>query len=246
MSAINEKVFVDINSSKQGMFIRGEDATSPVLLFLHGGPGSPEHGMTMAIEDADNRLENCFVVCYWDQRGAGMSFHSSINPETMTLHQMIEDTAAVTRYLQTRFGQEKIYLFGHSWGSYLGIKNIERYPQLYHALINVGQVCDQIQSEKLAYTYMLAYARKSGDKRAEKQLLRFDISADGFPDTKYVQGVRSSLMNKYGIGIIHDKNIATMKGLIRNLFLFKGYTLREKINYLRGLTFSQKLLHLSI
>lgn len=37
-----EKLFVEINGVKQGMFLECDNAEKPVLLYLHGGPGSPE------------------------------------------------------------------------------------------------------------------------------------------------------------------------------------------------------------
>src|SRR6185436_21091080 len=44
--SISEKVFVRINGVEQGMFIKSKDATHPVLLFIHGGPGMPEYWLT--------------------------------------------------------------------------------------------------------------------------------------------------------------------------------------------------------
>ena len=44
--SISEKIFVDINGVRQGMFIKSKDETNPVLLFLHGGPGMPEYFLT--------------------------------------------------------------------------------------------------------------------------------------------------------------------------------------------------------
>ena len=37
---INESMYVDINGTKQWISIYGEDMDNPVLLYLHGGPGS--------------------------------------------------------------------------------------------------------------------------------------------------------------------------------------------------------------
>ena len=36
----------NINGAKQGMVIRGEDATDPVLVVVHGGPGMPDDFLT--------------------------------------------------------------------------------------------------------------------------------------------------------------------------------------------------------
>ena len=234
---VSEKVFVEIGGVKQGMFIRGEKEDNPVLLFLHGGPGSPELAISMAEETGD-RLEKEFVVCYWDQRGSGMSYDKDMDPADLNLDRIVEDTAEVTRYLQERFGQEKIYILGHSWGSYLGIKTIERYPEYYRAYLGVGQVVKQTESEKLAYEYMLEHAREIGDEKDEKQLLAYDVNSPDFPQQNYIMGVRSSLMNKYGIGMMHEN--ASMFRIIKNLMLFKGYTIGEKIGYTKGMLLSQQ------
>ena len=68
---------------------------------------------------------------------------------------MISDTKEVTNYLRKRFGQEKIYLMGHSGGTFIGIQVAASAPELYHAYIGVAQMSDQLKSERLAYEYML-------------------------------------------------------------------------------------------
>ena len=60
-----EKIYVNINGAAQGMFIEGKDQTQPVLLFLHGGPGMPEHFLTGRYPTG---LEDLFTVCWWEQR----------------------------------------------------------------------------------------------------------------------------------------------------------------------------------
>ena len=237
VGSLVEKTFIEIGGVRQGFFIRAENPENPVILFLHGGPGSPELPMLIPYEVSE-RLEKYFTVCYWDQRGAGMSFSSSIDPATMTVAQMVEDTRQMTEYLQRRFNQDKIYLIGHSWGSYLGVKTVEKYPENYVAYIGIGQVTNQIESEKLAYDYMLQHAMEIDEKLAVKDLQKFDKNADNFPTQEYLMTVRSLLMNKYGIGFAHE-NPPSMIDMAKIILSFKGYTLSEKRDYLRGMMFSQ-------
>ncbi len=237
--ALTEKSFIEIGGVRQGFFIRAENPENPVILFLHGGPGSPELPLLIPYETSE-RLEKYFTVCYWDQRGAGMSFGNDIDTATMTVAQMVEDTREMTEYLKKRFDQEKIYLMGHSWGSYLGVKTIEKYPENYWAYIGIGQVTHQLESEKLAYDYMLRHATEIADKSAVKNLQKFDKNAVDFPNLDYLTTVRMTLMNKYGIGIMHEN--ASMLKVAKEVMLFKGYTLSEKQKYLRGAMFSQKYL----
>ncbi|MDH6365559.1 pimeloyl-ACP methyl ester carboxylesterase [Enterococcus sp. PF1-24] len=227
--SVNEKTFIEVGGIKQGMFIRGEDQKKPVLLYLHGGPGAPEFSMSYAWE-TQARLEKECVVCYWDQRGTGMSNPSALNVDSLTTEQMIADTVAVTEYLRERFDQEKIYLLGHSWGSYLGIKTVQQQPELYKAYLGVGQVVHQKAGQKLAYDYMKEHAKEIGDDKALKQLATFDPEASAY----------NLLLEEYGIGTRHD-GPATTK-LLKNMLFFKGYTFGEKYAAFKGLLkFNDKL-----
>lgn len=229
-----EKLFVDINGAKQGMFLECDNTEKPVLLYLHGGPGSPD----IAFNDKyPTGLEEFFTVCWWEQRGSCISYNSKIKPEEMTLEQMIADAVAVTNYLRNRFSQEKIYVMGHSWGSFLGVLTVDRYPELYHAYIGVGQVVNQDRSERLAYTYMLEEFAKRNDKKMLKKLRKYPIDDGGEIGMKYL-GVRSIGMNRLGIGLMHcmTSSVECVKVVLGN----KRYTLGEKLKFAKGSLFSLK------
>lgn len=229
-----EKLFVEINGAKQGMFLECDNAEKPVLLYLHGGPGSPEIAFNAKYPTG---LEELFTVCWWEQRGSCISYSSKIKSEEMTLEQMIADTVAVTNYLRNRFGKEKIYVMGHSWGSFLGVLTVERYPELYHAYIGVGQVVNQDRSERLAYTYMLEEFEKRNDKKMLKRLRKYPINDGGEIGKRYL-GVRSIGMNKLGIGIM--RCMTSSVECVRVVLGYKGYTLGEKFKFARGSMLSLK------
>lgn len=227
--SISEKKFIKIGGIKQGMFIRGEDQTKPVLLFLHGGPGTPEFAMSEAWETQE-RLEKEFVVCYWDQRGTGMSNTKELDSNTLTKDQVLTDTIEVTNYLRERFKQEKIYLMGHSWGAYVGIHAVEKRPELYSAYMGVGQPIHQKKGQKLAYAYLRKHASEIGDEKSLKKLANFDPEAPAY----------NLLLEKYGVGIRHEgPSLTTM---LKHLMFFKGYTLKEKLNAVKGMALSNEKL----
>lgn len=234
-NSLSEKLKIQIGGIEQGIFIRSENPANPVILYLHGGPGSPELPLIMPYEQPE-RLEKYFTVCYWDQRGAGMTYSTTTDPATMTLEQMVEDTRQVTQYLIDRFGKEKIYLIGHSWGSYLGIKVVEKHPHYYHAYAGVGQVTDQRQSEILAYQYMRQHAQEINDKKSLKLLEEYNMSGPNFLTFDYLMKVRTPMMNKYGIGIMHEN--MNMAKVVMDVFTFKGYTTSEKNGYAKGNIYS--------
>ncbi len=233
---MNEKIYVEINGIKQGMFLQIENLENPVLLFLHGGPGSPEFAFTAKYPTG---LEKIFTVCWWEQRGSGISYNPRITKEEMTIEQMISDTIAVAHYLRKRFSKEKIYVMGHSWGTLLGVLTVQQVPQLFHAYIGIGQVAKQLESERLAYTFMLQEFRKTNNKKMLRKLERFPVDKGCEVSIPYL-GVRSDGMMKLGIGIMH--NCTSMMEFVMTLLGYQRYTLKEKLNFLRGSSFSLKCL----
>ena len=139
---------------------------NPVLLFLHGGPGTSEYSLFRYL---NLDIEDIFTVCYWEQRGAGMSYNKNIHKETMNLEQMISDTIAVTDYLRYKFNKKKIYIMGHSWGTFLGSYAVNKRPDLYHSYIGIGQIGSIIDSEEEITDFIMTTASAKKDKKALKK-----------------------------------------------------------------------------
>lgn len=221
--SISEKVFVDVNGVKQGMFIKGKDINNPVLLYLHGG--MPDYFLT---EKYPTGLEDHFTVVWWEQRGSGISYSPNISPETMTTHQMISDTIELTNYLRQRFHKEKIYMMAHSGGSFIGIQAVEKAPELYYAYIGVAQISYQLESEKMAYDYMLEHFTANGNKEMVRKLEAAPVTMTGGTPDAY-RALRDPAMHSLGIGTIHEMHsVAT--GLFLAQLQSPEYTVGEKFH----------------
>jgi pimeloyl-ACP methyl ester carboxylesterase len=209
------------------MLIKSKNEKNPVLLYLHGG--MPEYFLA---EKYPAGLEDYFTVIWWEQRGSGLSYSADIPPETITVEQMISDTLVVTNYLRHRFGKDKIYLMGHSGGSFIGIQAAARAPELYYAYIGVAQMSYQLKSEKLAYDYMLQQFKMNGDKEMVRKLEAAPVTMTGGTPDAYL-ALRDPAMHPLGIGTTHD-----MKSHITGVFLSalqcRDYTLMEKVNTWRA------------
>ena len=225
--SISEKVFVNINGMEQGMFIVSKDVTHPVLLYLHGG--MPDYFLTQKYPTG---LEDFFTVVWWEQRGSGLSYSTDIPPETMTVEQLISDTLALTNYLRHRFGQEKIYLMGHSGGTFIGIQAAARAPELYYAYIGVAQMSYQLKSERLAYEYMLQQFQENGNLEMVRKLEAAPVTMTSGTSDAYL-ALRDQAMHSLGIGTTHDMH-SVITGIFFPSLTFRGYTLLEKVNMWRG------------
>jgi proline iminopeptidase len=166
--SVAELTSVTIGGHDQVLMIRGVDADAPVLLWLAGGPGGSDIG---AMRKAGSRLESAFVVATWEQRGAGKSFAALEPTETMTLEQAVADTLEVTDHLRERFGHDRIYLAGNSWGTIPGILAAQRHPERFHAFVGAGQMVDPLETDRMFYEDTLAYAREHGDTGLEDRLV---------------------------------------------------------------------------
>ena len=92
-----------------------------------------------------------------------IQFQSSQN--RATIEQLVDDTIVLTKYLLERFNKKKIYLMGHSGGTFLGVYVIDKMPELYEAYIGMAQMSDQIASEKIAYEYILNHYKETKNQK---------------------------------------------------------------------------------
>ena len=200
--SISEKIRVNINGVEQGMFIRSRDVTHPVLLYVHGG--MPFYFLSKRYPAG---LEDHFTVVWWEQRGSGMSYSAKIPHESMTLEQMISDTREVTNYLRMRFGKDKIYLMGHSGGTFTGIYAAAQMPELFHAYIGVAQMSNQLKSEQLAYEFMTAKYREIGNRKMVRKLESAPVTMTDGTSRAYLS-LRDQAMHSLGLGTTRDMNLS--------------------------------------
>ena len=235
--SIAEKISIDVNGTSIGMIIMAKDRNRPVMLYLAGGPGMP---MMLMEKSHPSGLENEFVLCYPDYRGTSLSFDADINVESMTIEQYVDDVIEITKYLIGRFNQDKVYLVGHSFGTYVGIKTVAQHPELYHAYVAVSQMSNPIESEMLAYNYMYEHYKAQGNSRMTKWFEKYPVA--GPEDVEaYVTSsmLRDTAMHDLGVGSARD-----MKSVISGLFFPSLrntiYTPAERINIWRGKMFVNK------
>jgi pimeloyl-ACP methyl ester carboxylesterase len=167
---IDQSLTIPIGGINQAVTIRGRDRRNPILLVLHGGPGFPETALAWW---NTRDLEEYFTVVHWDQRGSGKTFlindAAAVAP-TMQPERFIADTQDLVGWLRKQFGKEKIFLLGHSWGSYVGLEFALRHAEELYAYIGVGQATNTPESERRGYAFALAAARRAGNAEAIAQL----------------------------------------------------------------------------
>ncbi|GHO42217.1 alpha/beta hydrolase [Ktedonospora formicarum] len=219
--------YVLINGIHQYLFHFGATDENPVLLFLHGGPGSSASLFAHAFQD---NWEEQFTVIHWDQRGTGKTLTK--NPESSpTVDVLLQDLLELIYYLKSRYHKQKIVLLGHSWGSVLGSLFIKDHPEEIAYYIGVGQVINKRASECLSYTKVKEATVQANNLSDLKKLEALgDYPGEQF-DTQWLKKSLQlrKLQGKYHL--TRKSNVSPLKTLLTSpLFQFSDLSALIKGN----------------
>ena len=167
-NGIDEAMFVPIGGINQWITIRGQNRDNPVVLFLHGGPGTPTNLLDFSMAPA---WTPNFTLVQWDQRGAGKTFGSGGTSATdMTIDRMAQDGIELAQFLREHLHKDKIIIVGHSWGTILGVHMAKARPDFFYAYVGAGQVVNAQENEAVNYARVLDKAKALGDTKAVAEL----------------------------------------------------------------------------
>lgn len=198
--SIAEERFVMLGYARQYVLIRGRDRSAPLLVFLHGGPGTSAMAFNRNYNSA---LEDHFVFVNWDQRGTGYSFLPSAEPSALTLAQITADLDELIDLLKAEFEAREILLVGHSWGSMLGLNYISQHPEKVTAYVGIGQMADTEASEIDVYDWAIKEAERREDLKALEILQ--SIGRPPYDDVGEMMTHRS-IVSKYGGSWLEPKS----------------------------------------
>ncbi len=236
-SSICEKLIIELNGAKNGLFINSKNLSNPVLLFVSSGPGTDDYFLNERFTDM--HLEDAYTVCYWDYRGMGIVYDRKIDPKSITMDVLIDDTVAMTKYLSDRFHKEKIYIMGFSGGTKIALETVAKYPEYYAAYIAMAQyICDGEDCDTIIFDFMKNVFTERGDKRRLRKLENLVIR----------QKSGKVVCKEWApfIYLLHEAGGATtwneteIVGIDIPIMLARCYTFREKFEYIMGMMMYRK------
>ena len=112
---IQKSDIVTLGGVPQSVSIRGTSTRNPVLLFVHGGPGTP---LAPTAWMWQRPVEEFFTVVHYDQRGSGISpglSHPAEIRDTLRPEQYVEDLIELAEWLRRTLDvSSSISLAGHT------------------------------------------------------------------------------------------------------------------------------------
>ena len=186
---INESMYIDVNGTKQWINIYGEDVDNPVLIYLHGGPGSATSQTDYAFT---RKWADVYTVVTWDQRNCGKSYSPEQNSIVLTKELFLTDGKDVTEFVLDYLSKDKLTLLGHSWGSIYGANLVLEYPEYYECFIGTGQLVDILENEEAFKQEALLWAQDDEEMLSlVNQLTPNNASMEHF-------SIKNTIMQKYG------------------------------------------------
>lgn len=218
---INESMYIDVNGTKQWINIYGEDINNPVLLYLHGGPGSATSDIDYAFT---RKWADVYTVVTWDQRNCGKSYDAAQNNIVLTRDLFLTDGREVTEFLLDYLMKDKITILGHSWGAIYGANLVLEYPEYYDCFIGTGQLVDYLENEQAFKQEAIIWAE--GDEETYElinQLTPDHVTMDHFT-------ARNKIMQKYGYDMMVN---GSDYNLITTIIFNPNYSIIDWINYFK-------------
>jgi pimeloyl-ACP methyl ester carboxylesterase len=225
--SIDDYSFEKIGGVKQAILIRGENIYNPVMVRLHGGPGYP-YFPYLPDEGRLKELEEHFTMVYWEQRGTGASYSHKIKKSSMNVDQFVEDTHEVVDYIKNKLHMEKVYIWGHSWGSNLGILYAEKYPEDVIAYIGTGQSVFPFENERNCYQFALEKTTSKNNQKGLKELKKIDTVDYRLKDALKV---RKWIYSYGGVEYANGEERSYVdEKMIRKIWRTPQYKFKNKIN----------------
>lgn len=200
---VDEGTYVTLSGQEQYVLMRGMNSDNPVMIYLHGGPSSPDTYVTYGFTDY---LINDYTVVAWDQRGCGRTyFHNRENDsenKSASFEQAKADLDELVDYARDRFGKEQVIILGHSYGTILGSRYALEHPDKVSAYIGAAQVVSLEKTDIYSYEDALQKAAAAGDDTSELISAFETFQASG--DLIDMMRLRS-LTSKYHPADVSDK-----------------------------------------
>ena len=146
---ISELCSFSLGGYQQKVLIEGKSKDNPIVITLHGGPGTPIP-FSVGCRGLFPMFTDEFIMVYWDQLGCGINNH--MIDDSFSVDTFVQMTEELIKKIKDKFPNNKIMIFSTSWGSILSVKLLEKNPYAVDSVIACGQIikdvfiCDEVRN----------------------------------------------------------------------------------------------------
>lgn len=215
---ISELYTFSLGGYEQKVLIEGKRKDLPIVITLHGGPGTPIP-FSVGCRGLFPMFTNDFIMVYWDQLGCGINNH--IINDSFTINMFVQMTEELIEQIKAKFPENKIVIFSTSWGSILSAKLLEKNAYIVDGVVACGQIiknifiCDEVMDT--------LFQTKISKKKLERLKT---VTTDHFTG-KDLQLISSSLRKYTEAYQNKTGEKAPMGDMIKGIMKSPDYTLKD-------------------
>src|SRR4051812_4728324 len=168
--AVDRTVALDINGSTQRIRMCATRAGLPPLLIVQAGPGLPILNEVGKFQRR-LRLEQQFLVAYWEQRGCGAASREDALSASFQRH--VDDLRQVLRWLREETKQTAVVL-GISLGATIVLRAVEHEPDCVKAVVAVSVDLHTARSDAAAHLFLQEHSVRAGRRRFGRRVRTLD------------------------------------------------------------------------
>ncbi|MHB9143038.1 MAG: alpha/beta fold hydrolase [Paludibacter sp.] len=177
--------------------------TGDTIVTLHGGPGNDFNYLVDALKE--NSENNTFIL--FDQRGSLLSPVADSLIANLTLDVIVEDLETLRKSLN----QDKMLLFGHSFGSLVAMFYYMKYPEHVKGIILSATMPPYINDDKPFNEILKEIHKRCLDLRNRPEITTELVKADLMNDSILTPRQRSDKFKILGLASFNMINIANWK-----------------------------------
>ena len=232
---ISELCSFKLNGYEQKVLIEGKRKDLPVIITLHGGPGTPVP-FSVGCRGLFPEFTDNFIMVYWDQLGCGIN-NCAID-DSFSIDSFVKMTKDLVECIKKKFPNNKVMIFSMSWGSILSAKLLERNPHVVDAVISCGQIvknvfiCDEVKNTlsqtKIPKKKMERINNLTVDNFSGKDLQLISTSLSKYTDASQNKNGKKAPMGKIIKGLMtspdykmKDFKAIMVNGYVNNTTLWK-------------------------
>jgi pimeloyl-ACP methyl ester carboxylesterase len=164
--AVDKTITLDINRSTQRIRMCAERTGLPPLLVVQAGPGLPVLNEVAKLQER-LRLEQEFLVAYWEQRGCGPA--SRIDAMSASFQQQVDDLRQVLRWLHEETKQTAV-VFGISLGATIVLRAVEHEPSCVKSVVAISVDTHTVWSDAAADAFLRGQSLRGGSRRLSRRV----------------------------------------------------------------------------
>lgn len=177
--------------------------TGDTIVTLHGGPGNDFNYLVGAVKE--NSKNNTFIL--FDQRGSLLSPVADSSIAVLTLDVIVEDLETLRKSLN----QDKMLLFGHSFGSMIAMFYYMKYPEHVKGIILSATMPAFINTDKPFSEVLKEVHKRCKDLRSRPEVKAELVKAGLMNDSTLTPRQQSDKFKILGLASFNMINIADWK-----------------------------------